>query len=182
MTPDLLLDPDQCAEVLACARGLEPLGTGPSAFPTFRQLPTDLSLIAPVQAALEQLNAQSWGLPRTRWHCTVSSYLPGARFPAHRDFDVTYGRDVPGIVFAASVLLVPGEDFTGGVVVIDGQRMPKIQGAGLAFHSFTQHYVEPITAGHRWALNVFGTLGTIGDALDRGWPDRWLFARDEPAV
>lgn len=178
--PDLL-SPEQCAAVLDYARDLEPLNGTPAASPSFLPLPPDLEQLAPVQQALEQVNADHWNLPRGGWHCTVARYRPGTRFLEHQDFDPRYGPDAYGITYAASVLLADPEDFTGGALTVEGQPMPKAQGSGHAFHAFTWHRVEPITAGERYALNVFATLGTIGDALELGWPARWLFASDAPS-
>jgi hypothetical protein len=188
-----LLSPKACARVLGRAEIPEPLdpdepgisssdaqtrrawANATKRFPGFTVIDHKQPEIEPVKKYLKRLNRSHWNLPRTGWHCTVSSYRPGAYFPEHVDFDPErFEHDVPALTFAASVLLVGPRSFGGGRVYVDDQRMPKRQGVPVAFHGFVPHDVEQITSGTRYALNVFATFGTIGEALSQGWPTNWL--------
>jgi hypothetical protein len=155
-------------------------GGGPP-FPTFRSLPNALSNPA-VQAVMAELREANygWRLPFDDWHVTISEYEKGAYFPEHLDYNADYPDMSPAICFAASVLLVDPSEFTGGLVKIAGQAVPKERGGAAMFHAFTPHSVDPITSGKRVALNVFGTMGKMPDARRAGWPASWVLAHDDP--
>jgi len=105
---------------------------------------------------IQKANLNHFGFDdiRVTENVQFTEYPTGGFYDWHMDCDLVMTKEPPVRKISMTVLLNHPSEFEGGELEIGGKRTakPVQQGHGLAFASFINHRVKPVTRGVRQSL------------------------------
>lgn len=101
---------------------------------------------------------QIYGLPVTRSVPVLVCYGEGDYFGEHCDAGEAKASTLDRTVSLTMMLAKPGEDFTGGDLIVNGKLMELRAGDVVGFTARTPHEVRPVETGHRLVLVALGEV------------------------
>ena len=164
---------EQCREIIACGRRQPPqtaqvgLNRPGGGVDTQKRITTiswiPFNEMAPMYEHLDtfiqKANLNHFGFEdiRITENAQFTEYPVGGFYDWHTDSDVIFTHEPPVRKISMTVLLNHPSEFEGGdlQVGVKNKAKPLEQGKGIAFASFINHRVEPVTRGVRQSLVVW---------------------------
>jgi len=169
-TTSPLFTPDQCRQIIECGRrqpprqakvGMDRPGGGVDTkkrVTTISWIPfQEMSqMYQSLNVFIQKANLNHFGFDdvRVTEQVQFTEYPTGGFYDWHMDCDLVMTQEPPVRKISMTVLLNHSSEFEGGELEIGGRSTakPMQQGQGLAFASFINHRVKPVTRGVRQSL------------------------------
>ena len=168
-----IFTPDQCRQIIECGRrqppetaqvGMDKPGGGVDT----KKRVTTISWIpfkemAPMYEHLDSFiqkanrNHFGFGDIRITENAQFTEYPEGGFYDWHMDCDIGFSHEPPVRKISMTILLNHPSEFEGGELQVGAKTKPNPleQGKGIAFASFINHRVQPVTRGVRQSLVVW---------------------------
>ena len=168
-----LFTPEQCRQIIECGRrqppetaqvGMDKPGGGVDT----KKRVTTISWIpfkemAPMYEHLDSFiqkanrNHFGFGDIRITENAQFTEYPEGGFYDWHMDCDIVFSHEPPVRKISMTILLNHPSEFEGGELQVGAKTKPNPleQGKGIAFASFINHRVQPVTRGVRQSLVVW---------------------------
>ena len=168
-----IFTPDQCRQIIECGRrqppetaqvGMDKPGGGVDT----KKRVTTISWIpfkemAPMYEHLDSFiqkanrNHFGFGDIRITENAQFTEYPEGGFYDWHMDCDIVFSHEPPVRKISMTILLNHPSEFEGGELQVGAKTKPNPleQGKGIAFASFINHRVQPVTRGVRQSLVVW---------------------------
>ena len=168
-----IFTPDQCRQIIECGRrqppetaqvGMDKPGGGVDT----KKRVTTISWIpfkemAPMYEHLDSFiqkanrNHFGFGDIRITENAQFTEYPEGGFYDWHMDCDIVFSHEPPVRKISMTILLNHPSEFEGGELQVGAKTKPNPleQGKGIAFASFINDRVEPVTRGVRQSLVVW---------------------------
>ena len=172
-TTTQIFTPDQCRQIIECGRrqppetaqvGMDKPGGGVDT----KKRVTTISWIpfkemAPMYEHLDSFiqkanrNHFGFGDIRITENAQFTEYPEGGFYDWHMDCDIVFSHEPPVRKISMTILLNHPSEFEGGELQVGAKTKPNPleQGKGIAFASFINHRVQPVTRGVRQSLVVW---------------------------
>ena len=168
-----IFTPDQCRQIIECGRRQPPetaqVGMDkPGGAVDTKKRVTTISWIpfkemAPMYEHLDSFiqkanrNHFGFGDIRITENAQFTEYPEGGFYDWHMDCDIVFSHEPPVRKISMTILLNHPSEFEGGELQVGAKTKPNPleQGKGIAFASFINHRVQPVTRGVRQSLVVW---------------------------